>query len=75
MTNLVIDIDSLENLLLCPMQCCLNGVHISEVPTFLTKSPRVTTHAIELADLFDAAHLLMILLQLSNVTSYFLCIP
>ena len=31
----------------------------------------MTTHAIEFADLFDAAYLLIILLQLSSVTSYF----
>ena len=34
-------------------------------------SPSVTIHAIELADPFDAAHLLIILLQLSGVTRYF----
>ena len=35
-----------------------------------------TTHAIELVDPFNAAHLLIILLQLSSVTSYFdMCSP
>ena len=31
----------------------------------------MTTHVIELADPFDAAHLLIILLQLSSVINYF----
>ena len=53
------------------MQCHLNGVHISEVPMFLAKSLSVTTHAVELTDHLDATHLLIILLQLSGVTSYF----
>ena len=53
------------------MQCCLNSVHIREVPKFFVKSLSVTTHAIELSDPFDAAHLLIILLQLIRVTSYF----
>ena len=53
------------------MQCHQNGVHISEVPKFLPKSPSVTTHAIELTDPFDPAHLLIIPLKLSSVTSYF----
>ena len=64
-------IDGLENHLLCPMQCHLSNVHISEVPKFLTESPSVTTHAIDLTDPFDTAHLLTILLQLSSVTIYF----
>ena len=53
------------------MQCCLNGVHISEVPKFLAESPSMTTHALQLTDTFDATHLLIISLQLSRVTSYY----
>ena len=48
------------------MQCCLHGVHISEVLKFLAESPSETIHAIELE-----AHLLIIPLHLSSVTSYF----
>ena len=44
---------------------------MSEGPKFLIESPRMTTHAKESNNPFDAAHLLIILLQLSNVTSYF----
>ena len=75
MITQTICIDGLVKHLLCPMQCCLNGVRISEVPKFLAESPSETTHAIELVHPFDATHLLIILLQLSRVTSYFMCIP
>ena len=51
-------------------QFCLNGIHFSEVPKFLAESPSVTSHAIELPDLFNAAHLLIIPFWLSGVTSY-----
>ena len=53
------------------MKCCLNGVHINEVPKFLAESPSVTTNAFQLADPFGTAHPLIILLQLIGVTSYF----
>ena len=53
------------------MQCRLNGVHISEVPKFFSETPSETTHAIELVDPFDTTHLLIILLQLSGISSYF----
>ena len=70
--NQAICINGLDNHLLCPMQCCLNGgMHISDIPKFFAKSPSVTTHAIELADSFDVIHLLITLLQLSRVTSNF----
>ena len=71
MINQAICIDGLVNYLLCPMQCCLNGVHISEVPKFLAETPSETTHTIELVYSFDAIHSLIILLQLSSATSYF----
>ena len=53
------------------MQCHLNEVHINEVPKFLTETTSETTHAIDLVNPFNATHLLLILLQLSGVTSYF----
>ena len=46
-------------------------MQINEVPKVLGENPSETTHAIELVNLFDAAHPLIILLQLSGVTSYF----
>ena len=48
------------------MQCHLNGVHISELPKFLTESLSVTAHAIELVNPFNAA----ILNNLVSVTWY-----
>ena len=71
MINKAIYIDGLDNHLLCPMQCHLNGVHIREVPKFLVKSASETTHAIELINSFDTAHLLTIPLPLRCVTSCF----
>ena len=53
------------------MQCCLNGVHISEVPMFLAESPSVTIHALQLTDPFDATHPLTLPLKLSSVTNCF----
>ena len=71
MINQVIHINGIENHLICPMQCCLNGVHTSEVPKFLAESPSVTTHAVQLLDPFNAAHSLIVPLQVSSVSSYF----
>ena len=71
MTNQTIHIHGLKSPLLCPMQCHLNDVHISDVPKFLAKTPNVTTHAIQLADPFDTAPLLVILFHLCSTTSYF----
>ena len=48
--------DGLVNYLLFPIQCHLNGVHISEVHKFVAESPSVTTHTKELTDSFNAAH-------------------
>ena len=39
--------DGLDNYLLFPIQCHLNGVHISEVHKFVAESPSVTSHAIK----------------------------
>ena len=57
------------------MQCHLNGVHISDIPKFLAGTPSENTHAIELVNPFNATHLLIILLQLRGVTSYFDVFP
>ena len=71
MKNQAISIDELVNHLLCPIQCHLNGVQISEVPKFFAQNPNETTHAIEFVDPFNVAHPLIITLQLSGITSYF----
>ena len=46
-------------------------MHISEVPEFIAKSPRVTTHAVELTDPINTTHPIIIPLQLCSGTSYF----
>ena len=68
--NQAIHTDGLVNHLLCPMQCHLNSMHVNKIPKFLAENPSETTHTIELFDPFDVAHPLIILLQLSMVTSY-----
>ena len=45
-----------EHHLLCPMQCCLNGVHVNEDPKFLADSFSMTIHAIQLTGPFITAH-------------------
>ena len=70
MINQAMCIDGLDNHLLCLMQSHLNGVHVSEIPKSLAESPSETTHAIKLVNPFDAAHQVVILLQLSSVTSF-----
>ena len=71
MINQAIQINCFKNHLLCPMQCYLNSVYNSEVHKILADSLSVTTHAIQLLDLTDAAHPLIILLESHVATSYF----
>ena len=71
MTNQVIQISGLANHLFCPMQCHLHGVQISKVLKFLADSPSVSTDALQVTDYLNAAHPLMISLQLQEITSYF----
>ena len=71
MINQAIHIDGLDNYLLCPMQCPLNCINISEFPQYLAEIPSETTHATELVNPLDAAHPLIIPLQLNSVASYF----
>ena len=44
--NQAIMIPSIKNILLCPMQCCLNGVTVNDVPKFLLKNPTVDDHVV-----------------------------
>ena len=69
--NQAIEIPHLQNHLLCPMQCRLNGVHISELPKFLTEDPDEMTHSLQGLDPFNDDSPLFIPLSLSGVTSYF----
>ena len=49
----------------------MNGVLIDEFPKFLVLVPSVTTHIIQLENLFDDTHPILILLKLNGVTYYF----
>ena len=69
--NQAIEMKGLNHHLLCPMQCCMNGVLIDEVPTFLAPVPSETMHAIQIENPFDATHPIIIPLKLSRVTVYF----
>ena len=44
--NQAIEMKGLDHYLLCPMQCCVNGVLIDDIPKFLAPIPSETTHAI-----------------------------
>ena len=66
-----IEMKGLDHHLLCPMQCCMNGVLINEVPIFLEPIPIETMHAIKIENSFHAAHPTIIALKLPRVTSYF----
>jgi hypothetical protein len=66
--NQAIHIDIMDNDLLCPMQCRLNGVSINGIPKFLVDNPTNVTHQEQNND----AHPTIIPLALDGVTSYFL---
>ena len=68
--NQAIMIPSMNNILLCPMQCRLNGVTVNDVPKFLLKDPTVNDHAVVIPSDIDESSLL-IPLMLQGVTSYF----
>ena len=48
--NQAIEIPTMENNLLCPMQMRVNGVSVNDTPKFLVDSPDETTHAIQVED-------------------------
>ena len=68
--NKMIEIKGLNHNLLCSMQCCLNGVLIDVVPTFLVPIPSEIMHAIQIINPFDAIHPIIIPLKMNRVTSY-----
>ena len=69
--NQAILVPEVDQCLLCPMQCRINGVVINEVPRFSTSNPTTSSHSIVIADPTDDAHQYTILLQLEGVVSYF----
>ena len=72
--NQAIHIDTMDNNLLCPMQCRLNGVTVNEIPKFLVDNPTNVTHSLvfPMQEQDDDAQPTIIPLALDGVTSYFL---
>ena len=68
--NQAIEVPHLQNHLLCPMQCRMNGVKVDELPKFLAKTPDETMHAVQVVDPLDESPL-YIPMSLVGVTSYF----
>jgi hypothetical protein len=70
--NQALHIPELEHVLLCSMQCRVNGVVIDECPKFMASNPIDSTHSITIQnDNSDLAHPLIIPLRLERVVSYF----
>jgi hypothetical protein len=66
----------MENHLICPMQCCVNGVVINDTPKFCIRNPDNLVHAIKVNDPMDPDATLLISLLLRGVISCFnVCCP
>lgn len=61
----------MDNHLICPMQCCINGVVINDTPKFCVRNPDDLVHAIEFDDPIDPDATLHILLLLCSAISCF----
>ena len=59
----------MENHLVCPMQCRVNGVVENDTPKIFVEHPTDQSHAIVVNDLMDSENTLVIPLELSGVTS------
>lgn len=68
--NQAILIPEVDHCLLCPMQCRMNGVRVSETPKFLCENPTNSDHAISLLDPLTEDPI-VIPLMLQGVVSYF----
>ena len=62
---------TMNNHLICPMQCRVNGVVINDTPKMCVPNPDDSTHSIEVADPLDPDATLNIPLILKGVTSCF----
>ena len=67
-----INLESMDNHLICPMQCRVNRVEINDTPKIFVKRPTECSHAIVVDDPVAPDVSLVILLQLEGVTSVFL---
>ena len=64
-------LESMDNHLICPMQCRVNGVEINDTPKIFVKHPTERSHAIVVEDPVAPDVSLVIPLQLEGVTSVF----
>ena len=69
--NQAIEVKSLEYHHLCPMQCCIDGVLIDEVPKFLAPVLSKIMHPVQIVNPFNATHPIIIPLEINRVTGYF----
>jgi hypothetical protein len=65
-------LELMDNHLICPMQCRVNGVEINDTPKIFVKHPTEHSHAIVVNDPLAPDISLVIPLQLEGVTSVFL---
>ena len=54
--NKLIEMEGLDCLLLCSMQCCMSDDVIDKVPKFLSPVPSETKHAIQIVNAFSVTH-------------------
>ncbi len=71
MINQAIKIDSMTNILVCPMQCHVYGTVVIKCPKLLSASPTEDNHALLVHDPNGLSPPLTIPLSLDGVTSYF----
>jgi hypothetical protein len=64
-------LESMDNHLICPMQCRVNGVEINDTPKIFVKHPTERSHAIVVEDPVASDNKLVIPLELDGVTSVF----
>ena len=64
-------LDSMEDHLICPMQCRVIGVVVNDTPKIFVKDPSNHSHAIVVADPMDPKIEIIIPLELNGVTSRF----
>ena len=69
--NQAIYLDTMDNHLICPMQCRVQGVKIHDTPKIFIKNPTNHSHATVVLDPVDPKNDLVIPLELVGVTSVF----
>ncbi len=67
MINQAIEIDSMHNILVCPIQCCEHGTMVNKCHKFLSASPSEDDHALLVHDPDGCSPPLMIPLSLDGI--------